>query len=98
VYRQLDRVRAIAAKAGIPVRTVSAGNIRRDALDATSRFVTMPLHVRNTDGSKGMARRQCTGEYKIKPAEGGGPPAAGLPAPPPGTGRGLRRPSNRHLA
>jgi 3'-phosphoadenosine 5'-phosphosulfate sulfotransferase (PAPS reductase)/FAD synthetase len=67
VYEQLERVSRIAKKAGIPVRIVSAGNIRDDALDASSRFATMPLHVRNPDGSKGMARRQCTGEYKIKP-------------------------------
>lgn len=67
VYEQLAKVTRIAADAGIPVRTVSAGNIRRDALDDTTRFVTMPLHVRNPDGTKGMARRQCTGEYKIKP-------------------------------
>lgn len=27
----------------------------------------MPLFVRNRDGSNGMARRQCTSEYKLKP-------------------------------
>lgn len=67
VYEQLAKVTRIAEEAGIPVRSVSSGNIRHDALSETSRFVTMPLHVRNPDGTKGMARRQCTGEYKIKP-------------------------------
>ncbi|MEV6909461.1 hypothetical protein [Amycolatopsis sp. NPDC051071] len=67
VYTQLDTARRIGARAGIPVLTVSNGNIRHDALKPESRFVTMPLFVKNPDGTRGMARRQCTGEYKIKP-------------------------------
>jgi hypothetical protein len=87
VYDQLAKATTVAARAGIPVRIVSSGNIRRDALDATSRFVTMPLHVRNPDGSKGMARRQCTGEYKIKPLKTAARKLLGYPHPmrvPPG--------------
>ncbi|HEY0803896.1 MAG TPA: hypothetical protein VGD84_02480, partial [Pseudonocardiaceae bacterium] len=60
VYENLARLRAHAENAGIPVRTVSAGNIRTDALDPAHRFVSMPLHTLNTDGSRGLARRQCT--------------------------------------
>ncbi|GAB2796516.1 hypothetical protein GCM10027199_85140 [Amycolatopsis magusensis] len=67
VYTQLDTARRIGAQAGIPVLTVSSGNIRHDALNPDARFVTMPLFAKNPDGSRGMARRQCTGEYKIKP-------------------------------
>ncbi|OLZ60422.1 hypothetical protein BS330_03640 [Amycolatopsis keratiniphila subsp. nogabecina] len=67
VYQQLATARRIGAQAGIPVLTVSNGNIRHDALKPESRFVTMPLFVKNPDGTRGMARRQCTGEYKIKP-------------------------------
>ncbi|MBF6397885.1 hypothetical protein IU438_19015 [Nocardia cyriacigeorgica] len=67
VYDNLARLRTHAARSGIPVRTVSAGNIRRDALDPDHRFVSMPLHVLNADGSRGLARRQCTHEYKIAP-------------------------------
>ncbi|WP_254126450.1 hypothetical protein [Amycolatopsis sp. CA-230715] len=67
VYAQLDTARRIGAQAGLPVRTVSVGHIRDDALNSTARFVTMPLFVKNPDGSRGMARRQCTGEYKLKP-------------------------------
>jgi hypothetical protein len=68
VYRHLDRLeREIAAPVGIPILRVSAGNIRRDALDPAHRFASMPLHILNQDGKQGMTRRQCTGEYKIKP-------------------------------
>lgn len=68
VYDHLDRIeREIARPAGIPILRVSSGNIRSDALDPDHRFASMPLYVLNEDGSPGMTRRQCTGEYKIKP-------------------------------
>jgi len=68
IYDHLDRLeREIAAPAGIPVLRVSSGNIRDDALDPNHRFASMPLYVLNADGKAGMTRRQCTGEYKIKP-------------------------------
>jgi hypothetical protein len=68
VYRHLDRIeRDIAIPAGIPIHRVCVGNIRDDALDPAHRFASMPLHIRRDDGGAGMARRQCTGEYKIKP-------------------------------
>lgn len=70
VYRHLDRIeREVAEPAGIPILRVSVGNIRADALNPAKRFASMPLHVRNTDGSKGMAHRQCTQEYKIRPIQ-----------------------------
>jgi 3'-phosphoadenosine 5'-phosphosulfate sulfotransferase (PAPS reductase)/FAD synthetase len=81
VTANLARLAEHAAKAGIPVRTVSAGNIRRDALDPAHRFVSMPLHVRNPDGSKGLARRQCTNEYKIVPLKRAARDALGYPHP-----------------
>ncbi|WP_406401880.1 hypothetical protein [Streptomyces uncialis] len=68
VYDHLDRLeQEIAAPAGIPILRVSSGNIRDDALDPEHRFASMPLHILNKDGRPGMTRRQCTGEYKIKP-------------------------------
>ncbi|MFD5492702.1 hypothetical protein ACFWH4_07145 [Streptomyces sp. NPDC127091] len=68
VYEHLDRLETeIARPAGIPVLRVSAGNIRDDALDPNHRFASMPLYILNQDGKQGMTRRQCTGEYKIKP-------------------------------
>jgi 3'-phosphoadenosine 5'-phosphosulfate sulfotransferase (PAPS reductase)/FAD synthetase len=53
VYTNLDRLAAHAEKHGIPVRQVSAGNIRADALNPRHRFVSMPLHTLNPDGTKG---------------------------------------------
>ncbi|MBB0244195.1 hypothetical protein FNQ90_08765 [Streptomyces alkaliphilus] len=68
VYRHLDRLEEEVAKpAGIPVLRVRAGNIRADALNPDHRFASMPLYILNQDGKQGMTRRQCTGEYKIKP-------------------------------
>lgn len=64
VYAHLARLEAVGT---IPIRRVSSGNIRNDALDPEHRFASMPLFVRNPDGSEGMARRQCTSEYKLKP-------------------------------
>lgn len=66
-YAALDRLeREVATPAGIPIVRLSAGDIRGDALDPDSRFSTMPLFVKNRDGSRGMLRRQCTSTYKIK--------------------------------
>jgi hypothetical protein len=68
VYDHLDRLeKEIAVPAGIPIHRVSAGNIRDDALDPDHRFASMPLYVLNQDGTEGMARRQCTKEYKLGP-------------------------------
>ncbi|MFJ5546678.1 hypothetical protein [Streptomyces sp. NPDC093225] len=68
VYEHLDRLeREIARPAGIPILRVSSGKIRKDALDPNHRFASMPLYILNQDGRPGMTRRQCTGEYKIKP-------------------------------
>ncbi|MFJ7164044.1 hypothetical protein ACIQUV_00890 [Streptomyces globosus] len=68
VYTHLDRLeREIAATAGIPILRVSSGNIRDDALDPDHRFASMPLYILNQDGRPGMTRRQCSGEYKVKP-------------------------------
>lgn len=81
VYANLARLAAHASRAGIPVQTVSAGHIRDDALDPAHRFVSMPLHTRNPDGSKGLARRQCTSEYKIAPMKRATREALGHPHP-----------------
>ena len=67
VYKQLEDLKVLAEKHNIPLHVVSSGNIRADALDPDHRFASMPVFVRNPDGSTGMARRQCTGEYKLKP-------------------------------
>jgi len=67
VYEHMQKLTVLAEDAGIQVHIVSAGDIRADALDASKRFASMPLHVRNKDGGDAMARRQCTNEYKLQP-------------------------------
>jgi hypothetical protein len=67
VYSHLRRLERLAEPAGIPIVRVSAGNIRDDALDPAHRFASMPLFTLGPNGEKGMARRQCTSEYKIRP-------------------------------
>ena len=66
-YAALDRLEnEVARPAGIEIVRLSAGDIRRDALDPNSHFATMPLFIMNRDGSRGMLRRQCTSTYKVK--------------------------------
>jgi hypothetical protein len=84
VYEHLDRLEAHGQKAGgPPIVRVSSGNIRNDALDPNHRFASMPLFVRNPDGSEGMARRQCTSEYKLKPIKAAVRNMLGCPHPTP---------------
>ncbi len=68
VYDHLDRLeKEVAIPAGIPIYRVGVGNIRNDALDPGHRFASMPLYVKSPEGKRGMARRQCTAEYKVRP-------------------------------
>lgn len=83
VYDHLERLTGHAAQFGIPVHRVSSGNIRDDALDPEHRFASMPLYVLNRDGSDGMARRQCTSEYKLKPIKRKTRELLGYPHPTP---------------
>jgi hypothetical protein len=77
VYEHLAWLEQEAARYGIPVHRVTRGNLRQDAIDFQKysksadgkRYASMPLHVLNPDGSRGMVRRQCTSEYKIEPIE-----------------------------
>ena len=101
VYKHLDRLEAVLVGAGLPLRRVSAGNVRADALDPAHRFASVPYYTQRQPGpcrrcaaadardeaedgaedgagcvrcrgtgwddGRGIARRQCTGEYKVKP-------------------------------
>jgi 3'-phosphoadenosine 5'-phosphosulfate sulfotransferase (PAPS reductase)/FAD synthetase len=67
VYEHLEWLKTIMARADIPFEIVSHGNIREDYLDGTKRAASMPLYIRHDDGTKGLVRRQCTSEYKLKP-------------------------------
>lgn len=68
VYDWLDELERLGG-AVIPIRRVTGGNIRTAALDGTRgyRAVSLPLYVENRDGSRGIIRRQCTRDFKIKP-------------------------------
>jgi hypothetical protein len=72
VYAHLERLRAVAAEAGVPVLTVSNGSIRDTgasggSTDSGGVFLEAPFYLRNPDGGEGMARRQCTHKLKVKP-------------------------------
>lgn len=83
VYQHLGRLATLAAAKGIPVIRATRGNIREDALNMMKagrngarrearngrRWASLPLFVKNPDGTKGMIRRQCTKEYKIEVIE-----------------------------
>lgn len=80
VYAHLEWLRRKCEAAGMPMYIVSAGDLRTDTLagrrDANVKpttgrkgFATVPLFVRNDDGSVGRVKRQCTSEYKIVPIE-----------------------------
>jgi hypothetical protein len=67
VYEHLNNLERLMQQHGIPFHKVSVGNIREDSLIPDKRSATLPYHMVNADGSKGMTRRQCTNEYKIQP-------------------------------
>jgi hypothetical protein len=67
VYEHLDNLEKVLTDAGIPLYRVTSGNLRDDSLDPEHRYASVPYFIRNADGSEGMGRRQCTGEYKLSP-------------------------------
>lgn len=69
VYTQRDYLVERLAGVGVPVITVSAGNLIADILSADARFAAMPVFTRQVDGRVGQMQRQCTSEYKIRPLE-----------------------------
>lgn len=70
VYRHLEW---LSERLPFPVRRVSRSNIREDILSGTNStgqaFSSIPVYVRSLDGKTGIARRQCTREYKLAPIE-----------------------------
>jgi hypothetical protein len=77
VYEHLTWLEGEAARAGIPVSRVTAGNLRQQALDGQisggskmgRRFVSIPLFTLGLREGPGQVRRQCTREFKIAPIE-----------------------------
>lgn len=68
VYRHLEWLKPLLP---FPVHTVSSGDILAGILarrnTTVGRYASIPWFTLNPDGSKGMGRRQCTSEYKLKP-------------------------------
>lgn len=84
VYVHLQWLKGLCERAGLPLYTGTAGNLRRDAIDfrrnrrtekgvenptGRTRYASIPLFVKNLDGSQGRVKRQCTKEYKIEIVE-----------------------------
>jgi hypothetical protein len=67
VYEHLARLEELMVKHDLPFHKVGVGNIREDAIIPDKRSATLPFHMINADGSRGMIRRQCTNDYKIQP-------------------------------
>jgi len=70
VYEWLDW---LETQLPYPVHRVSAGNLRQDTMDRSNttggRFAAVPWFTLSKDGKKGMGRRQCTAEYKLRPLQ-----------------------------
>jgi hypothetical protein len=68
VYAHLDW---LATQLTFPLHRVSSGDIRQNILDRRNttggRYAAIPWFIVNPDGSRGMGRRQCSSEYKLKP-------------------------------
>jgi hypothetical protein len=68
-----DHLKKLIAVLPFPVHVVSAGNLREDQLAAVNttgqRFAAVPWFIRSPTGKKGMGRRQCTKEYKLRPIQ-----------------------------
>jgi hypothetical protein len=68
VYDHLDW---LEANLPFPIHRVSQGDLREDLLSGTNsdggKFSVVPWFTINADGTKGMGRRQCTSEYKLRP-------------------------------
>lgn len=68
VYRHLEWLKS---ELSFEVVTVSVGNIRDNILRGVrpnkKKYLGLPAYVTNPDGSMGVAKRQCTDDYKIRP-------------------------------
>lgn len=67
IYNHLEYCKRIAFAYDIHIDVVSNGNIRDDLLQTDKRTPSVPFYTLANDGSKGLAWRQCTKEYKINP-------------------------------
>lgn len=71
IYQWVDKVnKYIKDKYNREIIITNNGNIREDIIKGAkdgSRFASVPFFTKDADGNIGMARRQCTNEYKITP-------------------------------
>ena len=74
VYEHLDWLESL--ETGIPIYRVSAGDLYDDVWNAKKAdrndpipFITIPTFGPNMQGKVTITRRQCTGDYKIKPIQ-----------------------------
>ena len=70
VYKWVKKMDKVARSYGKEIIYTSNGNIRKDILKGAktgSGFASIPFFTKDADGQIGMARRQCTNEYKIIP-------------------------------
>jgi hypothetical protein len=64
VYSHLDRLNRVGGRR-VPIYRVTGGNIRDTKRQVAYR--DLPYFVKNSDGTVGISRRQCTGKLKIAP-------------------------------
>lgn len=64
VYDWLKKLTAFVSPK-IKVLVNTQGNLAEDFLDNTKRSSSIPLFLKNEDGSQGLSWRQCTQDYKI---------------------------------
>ena len=66
-----DHLEWLKQQLSYEVVTVKAGNIRENILNGTNpegqKFLDVPVFLVNPDGSLGIAARQCTAHYKLRP-------------------------------
>jgi len=77
VYEWFKFLKSEGKKAGKEIITVKYRDLKQDTLNSHrrstpnknegTRAASLPLFVLGKDGSRGMIKRQCTYEYKIKP-------------------------------
>lgn len=71
IYEWIDKVNNyIKKKFGREILFTSSGSIRDDIIEGAEtgkRFASIPFFTKNSEGKIGIARRQCTNEYKITP-------------------------------
>ncbi len=71
VYAHLDWLEGVVAP--FPIVRISTGNLRQDLLDAVTgrarRVANPPFFTASRRGDRGMLRRRCTSDYKVRPLD-----------------------------